>query len=122
MKVAFSHRSPTHHHPRLLAVVRILQEQAADSDTLACIAGTVAEAFYGGVPEAIWNRALGCLTYELGSVVVRFYERYRLPHCWGETPAPLPVPPARATTTPSPRQRLRRRDLSLVAAAAGGWS
>jgi predicted DNA-binding transcriptional regulator YafY len=31
MKVAFSHRSPTHHHPRLLAVVRILQEQAADS-------------------------------------------------------------------------------------------
>jgi predicted DNA-binding transcriptional regulator YafY len=31
MKVAFSHRSPTHHHPRLLAVVRILQEQAAVS-------------------------------------------------------------------------------------------
>ncbi len=74
----------------------------------------------GGVPEAIWNRALGCLTCELGSVVVRFYERYRLPH-WGETRASLPTPPGRAITAPPPRQRLRRRDLSPVA-AAGGWS
>ncbi|MDF1554071.1 MAG: ADP-ribosylglycohydrolase family protein [Deferrisomatales bacterium] len=99
--------------------VRKAVSLGGDSDTLACIAGAVAEAFYGGVPEAIWNRALGCLTCELGAVVVRFYERFQLPHCWGETRAPLPAPPTRTTTAPSPRNRPRRRDLSPVAA---GWS
>jgi ADP-ribosylglycohydrolase len=101
--------------------VRKAVSLGGDSDTLACIAGAVAEAFYGGVPEALWNRALGCLTCELGSVVVRFYERYRLPHCWGETREPLPVSPARAPAPPQTLNRPRRRNLSPVA-AAGGWS
>jgi len=85
------------------------------------VIGAIAGDIIGGVPEAIWNHALGSLTGELGSVVVRFYERYRLPHCWGETRASLPVPPARTITEPSPRQRPCRRNLSPVA-AAGGWS
>ena len=33
-----------------------------DSDTMACIAGGIAEAFYGGVPEKIRSFALICLT------------------------------------------------------------
>jgi ADP-ribosylglycohydrolase len=95
--------------------VRKAVSLGGDSDTLACIAGAVAEAFYGGVPEAIWNRALGCLTCELGSVVVRFYERYRLPHCWGETRAPIVAAPSRGTATIDVRRRVRSRQRSVMA-------
>jgi len=47
-----------------------------DSDTLACIAGGIAEAYYRGIPEDIERRALGYLDAELLSVVERFYEKY----------------------------------------------
>lgn len=36
-----------------------------DADTQAAIAGSIAEAFYGGVPDAIANKALECLDKEL---------------------------------------------------------
>jgi ADP-ribosylglycohydrolase len=47
-----------------------------DSDTLACIAGGLAEAFYGGVPEAIETRVLELLPEEIRIVIRQFQEEY----------------------------------------------
>jgi len=49
-----------------------------DADTLACIAGGVAEAFYGGVPPDITQRAMALLDDELVAVIGRFQERLDL--------------------------------------------
>jgi ADP-ribosylglycohydrolase len=47
-----------------------------DADTLACITGAIAEAFYGGVPAPIAKRALGLLDERLRAVTLEFRERY----------------------------------------------
>ncbi|MEW6529473.1 MAG: ADP-ribosylglycohydrolase family protein [Thermodesulfobacteriota bacterium] len=49
-----------------------------DSDTLACITGGIAEAFYGGVPQHIATRVREILDDRLNGVVTEFYGRYRL--------------------------------------------
>lgn len=49
-----------------------------DSDTLACIAGGIAEAFYGPVPSHIRDKVRQTLTPELWEVTERFCERYAL--------------------------------------------
>jgi len=46
-----------------------------DSDTLACIAGGIAEAFYGGVPEPIWSAVKPLLTPDLLGVIDSFRDR-----------------------------------------------
>jgi len=56
--------------------VRKAVSLGGDADTMACIAGGVAEAFYGGVPEDIRDRALRLLTLELGAIVSRFARRF----------------------------------------------
>jgi ADP-ribosylglycohydrolase len=43
-----------------------------DSDTIACIAGSIAEAFYGGVPEPIERQLWGYLDDRLASVARQF--------------------------------------------------
>ena len=43
-----------------------------DSDTLACITGGIAEAFYGGVPDFIRNKVMGILDDDLRMVTERF--------------------------------------------------
>jgi ADP-ribosylglycohydrolase len=45
-----------------------------DSDTLACMAGGIAEAFYGGVPEVITTRVYELLDDRLGRVTRKFTE------------------------------------------------
>jgi ADP-ribosylglycohydrolase len=47
-----------------------------DSDTLACIAGGIAEAFYGGIPAAIRDRALTVLPDDLRSIAEAFCARF----------------------------------------------
>ena len=47
-----------------------------DSDTLACITGGIAEAFYGGVPDEITTRAKEILTPDLLEITEKFCERY----------------------------------------------
>jgi len=47
-----------------------------DADTMACIAGAIAEAFYGGVPEAIQTEAVALLDARLRGVVEEFAERF----------------------------------------------
>jgi ADP-ribosylglycohydrolase len=56
--------------------VRLAVSLGGDADTQACIAGAVAEAFYGGVPAAIWREARARLPDDLHSVVRRFLERF----------------------------------------------
>lgn len=50
-----------------------------DADTMACIAGAIAEAHYGGVPEVIALGAIGRLDGPLYEVFDRFSARYSLP-------------------------------------------
>lgn len=47
-----------------------------DADTMACIAGGIAEAFFGGVPDGIAARTLATLDERLCGVVVAFRERF----------------------------------------------
>jgi ADP-ribosylglycohydrolase len=49
-----------------------------DSDTLACITGSIAEAYYGGVPDQITETVNGFLPDDLRSIVTAFRERF----CW----------------------------------------
>ena len=50
-----------------------------DSDTLACITGGIAEAFYGGVPEPILTEVRARLTDDLWAITEAFCERYLQP-------------------------------------------
>jgi ADP-ribosylglycohydrolase len=47
-----------------------------DSDTIACIAGGIAQAYYGGVPEAIVRRVYESLDAHLAGVTRKFTETY----------------------------------------------
>lgn len=49
-----------------------------DSDTLACIAGSIAEAYYGGVPPAIAEKVWAYLDDRLAGVTRRFCEKTSL--------------------------------------------
>jgi ADP-ribosylglycohydrolase len=46
-----------------------------DADTMACIAGGIAEAFYGGLPGTVRDRAMALLDDRLRVVVDEFFER-----------------------------------------------
>lgn len=50
-----------------------------DADTLACITGGIAEAFYGGVPAALAARGRALLEPSLLAVTDRFRTRFALP-------------------------------------------
>jgi ADP-ribosylglycohydrolase len=58
--------------------VRKAVSLGGDSDTIACIAGGVAQAFYGGVPEAIIAEVLPRLDDRLRRVIDKFTARYPL--------------------------------------------
>lgn len=47
-----------------------------DADTLACITGGIAEAYYGGVPDGLATSALALLDDRLAAVVDRFQARF----------------------------------------------
>lgn len=57
--------------------VRNAVSLGGDADTMACIAGGIAEAHYGKVPEYIRDKALAMLDDRLRMVVDEFSERYR---------------------------------------------
>ena len=56
--------------------VRNAVSLGGDSDTLACIAGGIAEAFYGGVPDPIRAEVRARLAPDLWAVVEAFEHRY----------------------------------------------
>jgi len=56
--------------------VRLAVSLGGDSDTLACIAGGIAQAYYGGVPEAITREVRARLPDEFLDVIDRFTASY----------------------------------------------
>lgn len=58
--------------------MRLAVSLGGDTDTLSCITGGIAEAFYGGVPEEIVREAKSRLTPDLLEIVEDFYKTYRL--------------------------------------------
>ena len=58
----------THNHPEGIK---------GDSDTLACITGGIAEAFYGGVPEEIRAKVKERLPADLWKITEAFCAKYR---------------------------------------------
>ena len=56
--------------------IRLAISLGGDADTLACIAGGIAEAFYGAVPDHIAGPAMARLDERLRSTVARFIERH----------------------------------------------
>ncbi|MDQ2694993.1 MAG: ADP-ribosylglycohydrolase family protein [Pseudomonadota bacterium] len=59
--------------------VRNAVSLGGDSDTMACIAGGIAEAFYGGVPDAVGDEAQRRLDGDLLAVVTAFRARFGVP-------------------------------------------
>ncbi len=57
------------------SAIRLAVSLGGDSDTLACITGSIAEAFYG-VPDTIRETALQFLSADLKKVTLDFTERY----------------------------------------------
>jgi len=58
-----------------LGAVRLAISLGGDADTMACIAGAVAEAFYGGVPDDVVRKVTGILPTHLGEIVSEFNEK-----------------------------------------------
>jgi len=58
------------------SAVRLAVSLGGDADTMACIAGGIAEAYYGGVPEPIATSVRERLTPDLLKVIDRFRARY----------------------------------------------
>lgn len=56
--------------------IRLAISLGGDADTLACIAGGIAEAYYGGVPEEIAETARGILDEGLRKTLTQFTETY----------------------------------------------
>jgi ADP-ribosylglycohydrolase len=58
--------------------VRNAVSLGGDSDTLACIAGGIAEAYYDPVPTSVRERMQECLTEELWQITERFCGKHEL--------------------------------------------
>ena len=56
--------------------VRNAVSLGGDADTMACIAGAIAEAFYGGVPPEIGKQVLARLDERIRGVITRFHVRF----------------------------------------------
>ena len=58
------------------SAVRLAVSLGGDTDTMACIAGGIAQAFYGGVPDEIRKQTLARLDGRLRAVVEEFEARF----------------------------------------------
>ncbi len=56
--------------------IRLAISMGGDADTMACIAGGIAEAFYGGVPDVIATEVRNRLSEDLLDIVDRFRARF----------------------------------------------
>lgn len=56
--------------------IRLAVSLGGDADTMACITGGIAEAFYGGVPEHIADPAMARLDEHLRTTVLHFAKRH----------------------------------------------
>ena len=58
--------------------VRNAVSLGGDSDTQACIAGSIAEAYYGGMSSSLVKKVFECIDFRLGFVVMDFREKISL--------------------------------------------
>jgi len=58
------------------SAIRLAVSLGGDTDTLACITGSIAEAFYGGVPEFIRCQTISYLDGPLSKITDSFEKRY----------------------------------------------
>ncbi|MEL6834226.1 MAG: ADP-ribosylglycohydrolase family protein [Bacteroidota bacterium] len=58
------------------SAVRNAVSLGGDADTMACIAGSIAEAFYGGVPVEVEKEVMGRIPEEFREVISDFYKEY----------------------------------------------
>ena len=58
------------------SAVRLAVSLGGDTDTMGAIAGSIAEAYYGGVPETIREEVLKRLPEEFADLLQRFYAEY----------------------------------------------
>lgn len=56
--------------------IRTAVSLGGDSDTLACITGGIAQAFYGGVPDLIQKKVYSILDDRLGAITRQFMQKY----------------------------------------------
>ncbi|MGC8603246.1 MAG: ADP-ribosylglycohydrolase family protein [Desulfomonilaceae bacterium] len=56
--------------------IRTAVSLGGDTDTVACVTGGIAQAFYGGVPEPIVNKVYEILDARLGQITRMFIENY----------------------------------------------
>jgi ADP-ribosylglycohydrolase len=56
--------------------IRLAVSLGGDTDTLTCITGGIAQAFYGGVPTEIAEKTLSILDDDLRAVTLKFIEKY----------------------------------------------
>jgi len=61
-----------------LDAIRNAVSLGGDTDTQACIAGGIAEAYYGGVPDEVAEHVMGLLDPPLAAVVEEFRHRFGL--------------------------------------------
>ncbi len=59
--------------------IRLAISLGGDSDTMACIAGGIAQAFYKEIPPSIVNQARALLDSDLLGIIGQFTQRYGLP-------------------------------------------
>jgi len=60
--------------------IRLAISLGGDADTLACITGGIAAAYYGGVPKHIAGPAWALLDDRLRNIVTTFCKNYGIPH------------------------------------------
>lgn len=56
--------------------IRLAVSLGGDSDTLTCITGGIAQAFYGGVPKVIAEKSISYLDNALKAVTLEFMQKY----------------------------------------------
>ena len=91
--------------------VRTAVSLGGDADTLACITGGIAQAFYGGVPEPISDRVYGILDERLGGITREFTARYCAPFGGrAEAMRDAETPPSEGAETREDEPSKRRDD------------
>ncbi|CAG1020836.1 hypothetical protein DOJK_00606 [Patescibacteria group bacterium] len=58
------------------SAIRLAVSLGGDSDTLTCITGGIAQAFYGGVPSKIAEKSLAILDEPLRAITTKFMQTY----------------------------------------------
>jgi ADP-ribosylglycohydrolase len=56
--------------------IRLAVSLGGDADTQACIAGGIAQAFYGGIPALIETKIMDLLTPDMRETIIKFRESY----------------------------------------------